>query len=122
MGCCGAPLFDPELFHRLYGETIAITGASGIGEQFIFPEFLTEKILSITSKRRDRISNCYFVRQTRSKIDSSLQVLHDDYLKGLHFFRNVQKMQNAKNDILSNCPDAHVDTIQMDLADLGADF
>ena len=31
-------------------------------------------------------------------------------------------MQNAKNDIQSNFPDAHVDTVQMDLADLGADF
>ena len=30
-------------------------------------------------------------------------------------------MQNAKKDILANCSDAHVDTIQMDLADLGAD-
>ena len=31
-------------------------------------------------------------------------------------------MQNSKNDILSNFPDADVDTIQMDLADLGRDF
>ena len=36
-------------------------------------------------------------------------------------FRNNKKMQNARNDILSNFPDAHVDTVQMDLADLGAD-
>jgi hypothetical protein len=42
MGCCGPPLFDSELSHRLDGQTIAITGASGTGEHFVFLDFFTE--------------------------------------------------------------------------------
>lgn len=84
MDCCGPPLFDSELSHRLDGQTIAITGASdGIG--------LATAILC--AKRGAKL---------------------------ILLCRNVQKMQNAKNDILSNFPDAHVDTVQMDLADLAS--
>ncbi|CAG5081545.1 Oidioi.mRNA.OKI2018_I69.PAR.g9905.t1.cds [Oikopleura dioica] len=84
MGCCGSPVFDEEIVHRLDEKTVAITGASdGIG-----------------------LATAILCAQRGAKL--------------ILLCRNVQKMQNAKNDILSNFPDADVVTIQMDLTDLAS--